>query len=51
MQSTAKTVADYLDKMPAERCAALAKLRDLCRTLLKGFEDRSQRRALILAQR
>jgi uncharacterized protein YdhG (YjbR/CyaY superfamily) len=39
MQSTAETVADYLDEIPAERKAAVAKLRDLCCTLLKGFEE------------
>jgi uncharacterized protein YdhG (YjbR/CyaY superfamily) len=38
MQSTAKNVTAYLDKVPAERKAALAKLRDLCCTSLKGFE-------------
>lgn len=27
----------YFDEVPAERKAALAKLRDLCCTLLKGF--------------
>jgi hypothetical protein len=39
MQSTAKSVTVYLDEVPAERKAALAKLRDLCRTSLKGFEE------------
>ncbi|MCM3904898.1 MAG: DUF1801 domain-containing protein [Pyrinomonadaceae bacterium] len=39
MQSTAKTVTVYLDEVPAERKAALAKLRDLCCTSLKGFEE------------
>jgi uncharacterized protein YdhG (YjbR/CyaY superfamily) len=39
MQSTANNVTVYLDEVPAERKAALAKLRDLCRTLLKGFEE------------
>ena len=39
MQSTAKNVTAYLDEVPAERKAALAKLRDLCCTVLKGFEE------------
>jgi uncharacterized protein YdhG (YjbR/CyaY superfamily) len=39
MQSTAQNVTDYLDQVPAERKAALAKLRDLCCTSLKGFEE------------
>ncbi len=39
MQSTAKNVTAYLDEVPAERRAALAKLRDLCCTALKGFEE------------
>ena len=39
MQSTAKNVTVYLDEVPAERKAALAKLRDLCCTSLKGFEE------------
>lgn len=39
MQSTAKNVTEYLDEVPAERKAALAKLRDLCRASLKGFEE------------
>jgi uncharacterized protein YdhG (YjbR/CyaY superfamily) len=39
MQSTAKNVTDYLDEVPAERKAALAKLRDLCCASLKGFEE------------
>lgn len=39
MQSTAKNVTDYLDEVPAERKAALMKLRNLCRTSLKGFEE------------
>lgn len=39
MQSTAKNVTDYLDEVPAERKAALAKLRELCCTLLKGLEE------------
>jgi uncharacterized protein YdhG (YjbR/CyaY superfamily) len=39
MQSTAKNVNEYLDEIPAERKAALTKLRELCRTSLKGFEE------------
>lgn len=39
MQSTAKNVTAYLDEVPAERKAALTELRELCRTLLKGFEE------------
>jgi uncharacterized protein YdhG (YjbR/CyaY superfamily) len=42
MQSTAKTVAAYLDEVPADRMAALAKLRDLCSRLLKGYEESMQ---------
>jgi hypothetical protein len=42
MQSTAKTVTAYLDEVPADRKAALAKLRDLCRRLLKGYEESMQ---------
>ncbi|MGI9068960.1 MAG: DUF1801 domain-containing protein [Pyrinomonadaceae bacterium] len=39
MQSTTKTVTAYLDEVPAERKAALVKLRHLCCTLLKSFEE------------
>ena len=39
MQSQAKTVNAYLDGVPAERKEALAKLRDLCRATLKGFDE------------
>ena len=39
MQSTAKNVSDYLDEVPAERKPALVKLRNLCRTILTGFEE------------
>jgi hypothetical protein len=42
MQSAAKTVTAYLDEVPADRKAALAKLRDLCRRLLKGYEESMQ---------
>ena len=39
MQSTAKTVNDYLEEVPSERKAALSKLRDLCHATLTGFEE------------
>ena len=39
MQSKAKTVLAYLKEVPAERKAALKKLRDLCRATLTGFEE------------
>ena len=39
MQSSAKTVPAYLKEVPAERKAALKKLRDLCRATLTGFEE------------
>ncbi len=39
MQSRAKTVTAYLKEVPAERKAALKKLRDLCRASLTGFEE------------
>jgi uncharacterized protein YdhG (YjbR/CyaY superfamily) len=39
MQSTAKNVTAYLSEVPAERKAALAKLRDLYCASLKGFEE------------
>jgi uncharacterized protein YdhG (YjbR/CyaY superfamily) len=39
MQSSAKTVTAYLKEVPAERKAALARLRDLCRATLTGFEE------------
>jgi uncharacterized protein YdhG (YjbR/CyaY superfamily) len=39
MQSQAKTVDDYLEEVPAERKAALTRLRDLCRSALKGFDE------------
>lgn len=42
MQSTAKTVTDYLEEIPTERKAALIKLRELCCTLLKDFEESMQ---------
>ena len=39
MQSTATNVTAYLGEVPAERKTALTKLRNLCRTTLKGFEE------------
>jgi uncharacterized protein YdhG (YjbR/CyaY superfamily) len=39
MQSTAKDVSAYLEEVPAERKAALVKLRKQCLTSLKGFEE------------
>lgn len=39
MQSKAKTVDIYLEEVPTERQEALAKLRDLCRSALKGFDE------------
>jgi uncharacterized protein YdhG (YjbR/CyaY superfamily) len=39
MQSSAKTVTAYLNEVPAERKAALKKLRDLCRATLTGFKE------------
>lgn len=39
MQSSAKTVTDYLQEVPAERQAALTQLRDLCRKTLTGFDE------------
>jgi uncharacterized protein YdhG (YjbR/CyaY superfamily) len=39
MQSKAKTVEAYLADVPAERRAALTRLRDLCRELLPDLEE------------
>ena len=39
MQSTARTVSEYLEEVPAERTAALAQLQDMCRTSLTDFEE------------
>ena len=39
MQSTAKTVSEYLEEVPAERKPALIQLRQLYRTTLTDFED------------
>ncbi len=42
MQSTAKTVSEYLEEVPAERKPALIQLRQLCRTTLTDFEESMQ---------
>ena len=42
MQSQAKDVTTNLKEVPAERKAALAQLRKLCLTSLKGFEESMQ---------
>lgn len=42
MQSTATTVDNYLEEVPAERREAVTRLRSLCRTLLSGFEESMQ---------
>ena len=39
MQSSAKDVKSYIEESPAERREALSRLRDLCRALLKDFEE------------
>src|SRR5215207_930402 len=39
MQSSAKDVTTYIQEAPAERREALARLRDLCRAELTGFEE------------
>jgi uncharacterized protein YdhG (YjbR/CyaY superfamily) len=39
MQSKAKTVAQYLKEVPAERAEALKRLRQLCIQTLKGYEE------------
>jgi uncharacterized protein YdhG (YjbR/CyaY superfamily) len=39
MQSEAKDVTTYIEEAPAERQEALHRLRELCRTLLTGFEE------------
>jgi hypothetical protein len=38
MQSTAKDVTSYMEEVPLEPREALARLPDLCRTLLTAFE-------------
>ncbi len=42
MQSTAATVSEYLDSVPTDRLAALTRLRQLCLTTLKGYEEGMQ---------
>jgi uncharacterized protein YdhG (YjbR/CyaY superfamily) len=39
MQSEATTVDEYLEQVPAERKEALTRLRNLCRSALKGFDE------------
>jgi len=39
MTSDAKNVTDYLKNVPAERKAALTKLRLLCKEVLKGYKE------------
>jgi uncharacterized protein YdhG (YjbR/CyaY superfamily) len=42
MQSDVKNVTEYLKEVPEERQAALSKLRKLCRSNLKGFNESMQ---------
>lgn len=42
MQSSATTVDAYLTEVPAERAAALTRLRELCREHLAGFQEEMQ---------
>lgn len=42
MQSKAKTVDEYLLEVPDERRSALTRIRELCRKLLKGFDETMQ---------
>ncbi|MBC8334653.1 MAG: DUF1801 domain-containing protein [Anaerolineales bacterium] len=39
VQSKSKTVDAYLNEVPAERKAGLSKLRELCLSSLKGFQE------------
>ena len=39
MQSTAATVDEYMLTVPPQRLAALTRLRELCRSALRGFEE------------
>jgi uncharacterized protein YdhG (YjbR/CyaY superfamily) len=39
MQSSALTVTEYLNEVPPERREALMRLRELCRSILVGFEE------------
>jgi hypothetical protein len=42
MQSTAATVDEYLQTVPAERLAALIRIRELCLATLRGYEESMQ---------
>jgi hypothetical protein len=42
MQSTAPTVALYLEEAPTERKIALTRLRELCLSILTGCDERMQ---------
>ncbi len=39
MISDAKTVTDYLNEVPEKRKAVLVKLRNLCKSILVGYEE------------
>lgn len=39
MQSTATSVSAYLAQVPADRRAALTRLRKLCRAILTGYDE------------
>ena len=39
MQSKAQDVAAYLEEIPQDRQQALTRLRELCRTVLVGYEE------------
>lgn len=39
MQSTAKTVDEYMETVPDDRRAALERIRDLCQKHLKGYHE------------
>ena len=42
MRSNAKDVDAYLEEVPAERRAALTRLRALCLSTLKGYQERME---------
>lgn len=42
MQSTAATVDEYMETVPPERKEALDRLRDMCRNILTGYEERME---------
>jgi uncharacterized protein YdhG (YjbR/CyaY superfamily) len=42
MQSTAKTVDEYLETVPPQRLEALTRLRQLCLGTLEGYEESMQ---------